>query len=77
MLFEGWFAVGDPIIVEPWKLEGVVEEVSLRATTIRAPGGEQIRVHNSQILAVRVFPRGVRELEVELFGSDDDRGRDR
>lgn len=75
MLFEGWYAVGDLIIVEPWKLEGVVEEMSLRATVIRAVNGEQIRVHNSQILAVRVLPRGVRELEVELFVSDEQEGR--
>src|ERR671934_1449698 len=25
MLFEGWYAVGDLIIIEPWKVEGVVE----------------------------------------------------
>jgi moderate conductance mechanosensitive channel len=75
MLFEGWYVVGDLIIVEPWKLEGVVEEMSLRATVIRAVNGELIRVHNSQILAVRVLPRGVRELEVELFVSDEQEGR--
>jgi len=34
-------------------LEGVVEELSLRATTIRSVTGESIRVHNSQVLAVR------------------------
>ena len=76
MLFEGWFSVGDTITVEPWKLEGVVEEVALRATTIRSPSGEQLRVHNSQVLAVRVIPRGVRELAVELFCTDEDQGRE-
>jgi hypothetical protein len=57
MLFEGWYAVGDLIIIEPFKVEGVVEEVSLRATTIRSVNGESIRVHNSQVLAVRRLPR--------------------
>ena len=71
MLFEGWYSVGDLIIVEPWRLEGVVEEVSLRATALRAVNGELVRVHNSQILAVRVLPRGIRELELEMFSSDE------
>jgi moderate conductance mechanosensitive channel len=75
MLFEGWFAVGDSVSIEPWKLEGIVEEVSLRATTLRAANGDTLRVHNSQILAVRVLPRGVRELDIELFCTDEDEGR--
>lgn len=75
MLFEGWYAVGDLIIIEPFKLEGVVEELSLRATTVRSVNGESIRVHNSQVLAVRRLPRGVRELEIELFCTDEQRGR--
>ena len=75
MLFEGWYAVGDLIIIEPFKLEGVVEELSLRATTVRSVNGETIRVHNSQVLAVRRLPRGVRELEIEIFCTDESRGR--
>jgi small-conductance mechanosensitive channel len=43
MFFEGWFSVGDTIVIEPLDLSGVVEEVSLRrsgSTTPRssAPG---------------------------------------
>jgi small-conductance mechanosensitive channel len=76
MLFEGWYSVGDLIIVEPWKLEGVVEEVSLRATALRTVSGELVRVHNSQILAVRVLPRGIRELELEVFSSDEEELRE-
>jgi moderate conductance mechanosensitive channel len=75
MMFEGWYTVGDLVVVEPWKLEGVVEEVSLRATTIRAVNGERQRVHNSQVMAVRVLPRGVREFEIEVLCSDEDEGR--
>jgi hypothetical protein len=74
MFLEGWYTVGSSIVIEPWKLEGIVEEVSLRATTIRDVGGEVLRVHNSQIMAVRVLPKGGHEIEVELFVHDGDAG---
>jgi Mechanosensitive ion channel len=75
MFFEGWFAVGDTITVEPWALSGVVEEVSLRSTTLRAVTGETIRVNNSQIYGARVLSQGVREVEIELFVTDAEEGR--
>jgi len=75
MFFEGWFSVGDTITVEPWDLSGVVEEVSLRSTTLRAVTGETIRINNSQIYGARILPKGVREVEVELFVTDADEGR--
>jgi hypothetical protein len=75
MFFEGWFVVGDTITIEPMGLAGVVEEVSLRATKLRAVTGETIRVHNSQILATRTLPRGMREAEIELFVRDEEEGR--
>jgi hypothetical protein len=74
MFLEGWYTVGSSIVIEPWKLEGIVEEVSLRATTIRDVGGEVLRVHNSQIMAVRVLPKGGHEIEIELFVHDGDAG---
>jgi hypothetical protein len=74
MFLEGWYTVGSSIVIEPWKLEGVVEEVSLRATTIRDVGGEVLRVHNSQIMAVRVMPKGGHEMEIELFVHDGSAG---
>lgn len=76
MFFEGWFEVGDTITVEPLDLTGVVEEVSLRSTKLRAVTGETLRVHNSQILATRALPRGVRDVEVELFVNDETAGRE-
>jgi small conductance mechanosensitive channel len=76
MFFEDWFEVGDTITIEPWALSGVVEEVSLRSLTLRSLSGEVIRVQNSQVLATRVVPHGVRELEIELFVSDADRGQE-
>lgn len=76
MFFEGWYTIGTSIVVEPLKLEGVVEEVSLRATKIRDVSGEVLRVHNSQILAVRVLPEGALGYEIELFVRDLDAGHE-
>jgi small conductance mechanosensitive channel len=75
MFFEGWFDVGDTISIAPWDLTGVVEETSLRSTTLRSVQGELIRINNGQIGAVRDFPRGVRELAIEAFVSDEAAGR--
>jgi moderate conductance mechanosensitive channel len=75
MQFEGWYEIGDSVVVEPWDISGVVEEVSLRMTKLRALNGELQYVHNSQVLAVRVLPRGLRELSVELFVRDGEAGR--
>ncbi len=72
MFFEGWYTVGSTVVIEPMKLEGVVEEISLRATKIRDVGGDVLRVHNSQILAVRVLPDGGYHVQVELFVRDAD-----
>ena len=68
MFLERWFSVGDTVVVlAGFELQGVVEDVSLRRTRLRALNGEVIHVNNSQITAVRVLPRGVKELAVELF----------
>jgi small conductance mechanosensitive channel len=75
MFFEGWFDVGDTVSIHPYDLTGVVEETSLRSTTIRAVQGDLIRIANGNIGAVRVFPRGVRELSIEVFVSDEAAGR--
>ena len=40
---------------------------------LRTLDGEAIHIHNSQIPAVKVLPRGVKELAVELFVSDRER----
>jgi small conductance mechanosensitive channel len=74
MFAERWYAVGDTIAVPALELQGVVEDVSLRRTKLRTLDGETIQIHNSQVPAVRVLPRGVKELAVELFVSDRERG---
>jgi moderate conductance mechanosensitive channel len=75
MFFEGWFGVGDTVVVEPWGLTGVVEEVSLRATKLRSLGGDVIRVNNSQVLGLRLLPRAAREVQIEAFFSDEESAR--
>jgi len=74
MYVEGWYSVGSTIVIEPWKLEGVVEELSLRATVLRDVSGQVLRVHNSQVLAVRVLPDGGQRFEVELYVHDGEAG---
>lgn len=73
MFAERWYAVGDTVSISGLEVQGVVEDVSLRRTKLRTLDGEAIHIHNSQIPAVRVLPRGVKELEVELFVSDRER----
>ncbi len=76
MFSERWFAVGDTIAVPGLELQGVVEDVSLRRTKLHTLDGESIHIHNSQIPAVKVLPRGVKELAIELFVADRERGEE-
>ena len=39
MQFEGWFAIGDSVVIEPAGLAGIVEETSLRSTKLRSLDG--------------------------------------
>jgi hypothetical protein len=75
MLAEGWYNVGDHIRAEPFGGDGVVEHVTLRSTKLRAITGEIVWLHNQSIQAVRVTPRSVRTLAVDVFVSDPERGR--
>jgi small-conductance mechanosensitive channel len=75
MFHERWFRIGDTVVIEPWKVEGVVEDLTLRAITVRSAAGEVMRVSNSEVKAVRVLPRGFREAGVEIFVNDLDAGR--
>jgi len=77
MFAERWYSVGDTIVaVTNFELQGVVEDMSLRRTRMRSVTGEVINIHNSQIVAVRVLPAGVKELAYELFVSERDAGKD-
>jgi len=71
MIAEKWFNVGDFIKIEPfWDVSGVVERFTLRSTRIRQLSGEVVWIHNQQITAVHVSPRGVRTLAVDVFVRD-------
>jgi len=74
MFFEGWFRVGDTITIDPWKVQGVVEEVSVRSVKVRGIDGDVMRVPNSSIMATRVTPRGIRRFEIEIYVTDLARG---
>jgi small-conductance mechanosensitive channel len=56
LIFEDAFAVGEK--VEMLGVEGVIEEVNLRTTWMRAPTGELYIVPNGEVRVVRNFSRG-------------------
>lgn len=76
MIVEHWFHVGDFIKVEPfWDVTGVVERMTLRSTKIRNINGETIWLHNQHIHGIRVTPRGVRTIAVDVFVNNEKVGR--
>jgi small conductance mechanosensitive channel len=75
MIIEQWFNVGDFVKIEPFiDVSGVVERLTLRSTKLRSLSGEIIWVHNQQIQAAHVTPRGVRTLAVDVFVRDKEKG---
>ncbi len=75
MIIEKWFTVGDFIKVEPFiDVSGVVERFTLRSTKLRSLSGEVIWIHNQQMQAVQVTPRGVRSIAVDVFVRDREAG---
>ena len=71
MIIEKWFNVGDYIKIEPFiDVTGVVERLTLRSTKLRSLSGEVVWVHNQQIQAVHVTPRGLRTMAVDIFVRD-------
>jgi small-conductance mechanosensitive channel len=76
MIIERWFHVGDFIRVEPFgDVGGVVEQVTLRSTKLRNLNGEVIYLHNQHIQAVKVTPRGLRRIAVDIFVNNAKVGR--
>jgi len=75
MMAEHWYGVGDHVVIEPlMEGKGIVERVTLRSTKIRGVNGEIIWVNNQSIMAVRVTPKGLHTIAIELFVSDIDAG---
>ena len=75
MFFEGWFRIGDTVAIDALHVQGIVEAVSLRSITLRSITGEILHVPNSQVVALRVIPRGYREVEIEFFTNELEPGR--
>jgi len=75
MIIEHWFNVGDYIKIEPFiDVTGVVERFTLRSTQLRSLNGEILWIHNQQIQAVHVTPRGIRTMAVDVFVRDRELG---
>lgn len=75
MIIERWFNVGDFIKIEPFAdVSGVVERFTLRSTRLRSLSGEIVWIHNQQMMAVHVTPRGVRTMAVDVFVNDHEAG---
>lgn len=68
MMVEQWYGVGDHVRFEPFSdMQGVVERVTLRSTRIRNLNGEIIWVNNQHIQAIRMTPKGIRTIALEIF----------
>jgi len=68
MIAEQWYNVGDYITVLPFaEVDGVVEQMNLRSTKIRSLSGEIVWVHNQHIQGIKVTPKGVRTIAIDVF----------
>jgi hypothetical protein len=71
MMAEQWYGVGDHVRIEPFMdMQGVVERVTLRSTRIRGLNGEVVWVNNQYIQGVRIAPKGIRTIALEMFVND-------
>jgi hypothetical protein len=73
--FERWYGVGDFLMVEPSKANGIVEQFGLRTTVIRHLNGDLAYIPNSQIIAAIRPPRGYRRYTIEVLTSDPEAAR--
>lgn len=76
MMAEHWFGVSDHVTIEPFTLQGIVERVTLRSTKIRSLNGESIWINNQTIAAVKITPKGVSTMAIEIFVNNLNRGLD-
>ncbi len=71
MMAEQWYGVGDHVTFEPFvNLRGVVERVTLRSTKVRGLSGEVIWINNQHIQAVRISPKALQRIAIDIFVSD-------
>jgi small-conductance mechanosensitive channel len=70
ILFEGDYAVGDVVRLEPSGYTGTVESIGLRATVLNGSGSERMIVPNGSISGIRVIPAGRRRVRLEMLTAD-------
>jgi small conductance mechanosensitive channel len=73
--FERWYGVGDFLMVEPSKANGIVEQFGFRTTVIRHLNGDLAYVPNSQIITAIRPPRGYRRYTIEILTSNAEAAR--
>jgi small-conductance mechanosensitive channel len=59
IVFDNTFTVGEKVLFPDVNVEGVVEQVALRTTQVRAPTGELFIIPNGDVRTVRNFSRGL------------------
>lgn len=73
---ERWFDVGDAITIEPWEMSGIVEAITLRSVKLRGLDGSTLRIHNQHMYGARVARHGIRQIVLEMYVTDPEKGRD-
>ena len=66
LLFEGQFAVGDMITVHTPSVTGVVEDFSLRTTSLRTLAGDRVTLLNGTLTAFTRWSNGTSEHRIDL-----------
>jgi small-conductance mechanosensitive channel len=72
IIFEGQYSVGDFIQTKPQDMSGVVEELGLRMTKIRALSGEIHYIPNGTMQGVTNYVSGRQQFNVEVQVSDEE-----
>jgi small-conductance mechanosensitive channel len=70
IIFEGQYAVGDFIEVQPQGVSGIVEELGLRMTKIRSLSGEVSFIPNGMMQGITNYVSGQQRFNVEVQLSD-------
>jgi moderate conductance mechanosensitive channel len=65
-VFEGQYSVGDFVHVQPQDVSGIVEELGLRVTKIRALSGEVSYIPNGMMQGVTNYESGQQRFNVEV-----------
>lgn len=72
IIFEGQYAVGDFIEVQPQASAGIVEELGLRMTKIRTLSGELVFIPNGSVIGITNYVSGQQRYTIEVQLRDRD-----